>query len=62
MPDRLRGPLRGLVLRVGIAEAINCLDECIDLAPIESWGDGSQNCLQNMRIVGNTQLVWDGQQ
>ncbi len=32
-----------------------------DLAPIESWGDGSQNCLQNMRIVGNTQLVWNCQ-
>jgi len=33
-----------------------------DLAPIESWGDSGQNCLYDMRIVGNTQLVGDGQQ
>jgi hypothetical protein len=38
-------------------------DECMgDLAPIENWGDSGQNCLHDMRIVGNTQLVWDGQQ
>jgi len=27
--------------------------------PTESRGDGSQNCLHDMRIVGDAQLVWD---
>src|ERR1039458_2097195 len=38
------------------------IDGTRDLTPIEGWGNGSLNCLQNMRIVGNTQLVWDGQE
>jgi hypothetical protein len=25
-----------------------------DSAPTEGWSDGSQNCLHDMRIVGNT--------
>ena len=25
-----------------------------DLSPTERWGDRSQNCLHDMRIVGNT--------
>jgi hypothetical protein len=25
-----------------------------DLAPTEGWSDRSQNCLHDMRIVGNT--------
>jgi hypothetical protein len=45
----------------GVEASVNINSENA-LAPIESWGDGSQNCFQNMRIVGNTQLVWDGQQ
>ena len=40
--------------KVGFQEVINCLNECIgDLAPVESWGDSSQNCLHDMHIVGN---------
>ena len=40
--------------KVGFQEVINCLNECIgDLAPVESWGDSSQNCLHNMDIVSN---------
>jgi|HubBroStandDraft_4_1064222.scaffolds.fasta_scaffold68016_3 hypothetical protein len=31
-----------------------------DSAPTESWSDGSQNCLHDMRIVGNTQLIRNG--
>jgi hypothetical protein len=31
-----------------------------DSAPTQSWGDSRQNCLHDMRIVGNAQLVWDG--
>jgi hypothetical protein len=31
----------------------------IDLAPTESRRDVSQNCVQDVRIIGNTQLVWD---
>src|SRR5438309_5773794 len=31
------------------------LNECgDDLAPTEGWSDRSQNCLNDMRIVGNT--------
>jgi hypothetical protein len=31
------------------------LNECgDDLVPTEGWGDRSQNCLHDMRIVGNT--------
>jgi len=47
----------------GFSERINGLNEGMgDLAPMQSWGDSRQNCLHDMRIVGNTQLVWDGQQ
>jgi hypothetical protein len=38
-----------------------CLNECGDnLVPTEGWGDRSQNCLHHVRIVGNTELIWDG--
>jgi hypothetical protein len=41
--------------------ASNCLNECgDDLVPTEGWGDRSQNCLHDVRIVGNTELIWDG--
>ena len=33
-----------------------------DLSPTESWGDSSQNGLQNVRIVGDTELIWNRQQ
>ena len=33
-----------------------------NLTPAESWGDGSQNRLHDMRVVGHAQLVWNGQQ
>jgi len=33
-----------------------------DLAPIKRGGDKSQNCLHDMHIVGDAQLVWDGEQ
>ena len=36
--------------------------ELADLAPVEPWGNSRQNRLHGMRIVGNTQLVWNGQQ
>jgi hypothetical protein len=26
----------------------------------QELGDGGQNCLQNMHIVGNARLIWDG--
>ena len=43
--------------------ASNCLNECgDDLVPTEGWGDRSQNCLHHVRIIGNTQLIWNGQQ
>jgi hypothetical protein len=33
----------------------NCLNECgYDLAPTEGWGDRSQNCLHDVRIIGDT--------
>lgn len=31
------------------------------LTPADPWGNSRQNCLHGMRIVGNTQLVWNGQ-
>jgi len=31
-----------------------------NLAPTERWGDRTQNCLHDVRIVGNTELIWDG--
>ena len=31
-----------------------------DLVPAEGWSDRSQNCLHDMRIVGNTELIWNG--
>jgi hypothetical protein len=33
-----------------------------DLSPTESWGDRSQDGLQNMRVVGDTELIWNRQQ
>jgi hypothetical protein len=32
------------------------------LSPTESWGDRSQNGFQNVRIVGDTELIWNRQQ
>ena len=47
----------------GIITVINCLNECgDDLAPTEGWSDRRQNCLLDMCIVGNTELIWNGQQ
>jgi hypothetical protein len=38
-----------------IRKVINRLNECCDdSVPTEGWGDRSQNCLHDMRIVGNT--------
>ena len=35
--------------------------ECDEnLVPTERWGDRTQNCLHDVRIVGNTELIWDG--
>jgi hypothetical protein len=31
-----------------------------NLVPTERWGDRTQNCLHDVRIVGNTELIWDG--
>ena len=37
-------------------------NECRDeLAPTESWNDLSQDCLHDVRIVGNIQLLRDSQ-
>jgi hypothetical protein len=33
-----------------------------DLSPTESWGNSSQNGLQNMRVIGDTELIWNRQQ
>ena len=33
-----------------------------DLSPTESWGDSSQNGLQNVCVVGDTELIWNRQQ
>ena len=33
-----------------------------DLAPTEGRRDNSQDCLHDMSIVGNAQLVWDCEQ
>ena len=34
------------------------LSECgDDLVPTECWGDRSQNCFHDMRVVGNAQLI-----
>ena len=30
--------------------------------PTERWDDRTQNCLHDVRIVGNTELIWDGWQ
>jgi hypothetical protein len=39
----------------------NSLNECGgSLAPTKGWRDRSQNCLHDMRIVGNTELIWNG--
>jgi len=33
----------------------NCLNECGEnLVPTEGWGDRSQNCLHDVRVIGNT--------
>ena len=33
----------------------NCLNECgDDLVPTEGWGDRSQNCLHDVRVIGDT--------
>jgi hypothetical protein len=45
----------GLQKRRSFSKAIYYLNECGDnLAPTEGWSDRSQNCLNDMRIVGNT--------
>ena len=31
-----------------------------NLVPTERWDNRSQNCLHDVRIVGNTELIWDG--
>jgi hypothetical protein len=43
-------PLTGSMhIQIGKQEVI-----CIgDSAPVESWGDSSENCLHDMHIVGN---------
>jgi hypothetical protein len=39
---------------VSFSEVINSLNKSTgDLPPTENWGDSSQNCLHDMRIVGN---------
>jgi hypothetical protein len=33
----------------------SCLNECgDDLVPTEGWGDRSQNCLHDVRVIGDT--------
>jgi len=33
----------------------NCLNECgDDLVATEGWGDRSQNCLHDVRVIGDT--------
>jgi hypothetical protein len=54
-----RGMCRLLNFRLHIAS--KCLDERgDDLAPTEGRSDRCENCLHDMRIVGNTQLIWNG--
>ena len=39
----------------GLHIAGNCLNECgDDLVPTEGWGDRSQNCLHDVRVIGDT--------
>src|SRR3984957_11956791 len=41
--------------RYRVSKVINFLNKCDnDLAPTESWGDRSQNCFHDMRVVGNS--------
>jgi len=49
--ERRAGPPHG-VHRVWADGSASDLVNCV-LAPIESWGDSRQNCLHDMRIVGN---------
>ena len=43
------------------AHSAKQLLECGEnLVPTERWGDRTQNCLHDVRIVGNTELIWDG--
>jgi hypothetical protein len=35
-------------------------DRNVPLAPTESWGDRGQNRLHDVRIIRNTELIWDG--
>ncbi len=44
----------------GLAGDFGALQGFGALAPTESRGYSSQNCLQDMHIVGNVQLVGDG--
>ena len=45
-----------------VPHAAVCKRVLFDLSPTESWGDSSQNGFQNVRIVGDTELIWNGQQ
>jgi hypothetical protein len=41
----------------------NCFSECgNDSVPAEGWSDRSQNCIHDMYVVSNTQLIWNRQQ
>jgi len=33
-----------------------------DSVPAEGWSDRSQNCVHDMYVVSNTQLIWNRQQ
>src|SRR5580692_3908114 len=40
-----------------------CFSECgNDSVPAEGWSDRSQNCVHDMYVVSNTQLIWNRQQ
>jgi hypothetical protein len=58
-PNQLGGSLAILSQNPVCSERVDCLS-IEGLAPTESRGDSGQNCLQDMSIVRNAELVWDG--
>ena len=59
MPRRVQraknhSPHKSASLQRLVRHSWSVSQELADLTPAEPWGDSRQNCLHDMRIVGNT--------
>jgi hypothetical protein len=57
---RTRDLCRAVAASTPLSRGEQLLECGENLVPTERWGDRSQNCLHDVRIVGNTELIWDG--